>query len=523
MKSIKLTCVLCALLLGFGMAYGQRVLTIAVPGDVETLDPDFSHFQMSNEVNYNIHDQWFQYGLKLTPEGYRAYDVNTILPSAIESWEISPDGLSITLKIREGMKFNHTGNPVTVDDFLYYFERGVHTKSGYYWNITMAGITGWEKLSDTTFKLTFAQPSPFFFYLFRDQSQAPVDSKEMQKHATPDDPWATKWKARNDAGSGEFYVESWTPGVEMVLAANKNYWAGPAYFDKVILKVVPASATRMLLLMQGAVDIAYNLSPTELDAIRNLPGIKVISLPSRNQYYLGLNNQMPPFNNKLVRQALAYAVPYDAIINDVFKGRALPPRSPIPQRGQYFDGSMWPYEYNLDKAKELLRLAGYPNGFDCTLSIPAGDPVIEELAILLQASFKKIGVNMSINVQPAAMFAEGLDKKSHQMWLRDILWYIDDPAYVAKGFYYTGVVLNWMAYSNPELDKIADEMMKLWRPEDKAQKAMLAKEMQRILIDDVPCLWLAEPYYELAMRDNIEGFVYLPDHLLWYYPLYRKE
>ncbi len=500
----------------------EHVLTIAVAGDVETLDSDFSHFQLSNEVNYNTQDQWFLYGRTTSPEGFTVYDASKIEGSAIESWELSPDGLSITLHVRKGMKFNHTGNPVTADDFLYYFERGTQTKSGWLWNIQTAYIDGWEKIDDYTFRLHFSQPSPFFFYLFRDQSQAPVDSVEMKKHATPDDPWATTWKAKHDAASGEYYVESWTPGVEMVLRANPDYWAGPPYFDKVVLKVVPSSADRVLLLQQGSVDIAEQLSMTELDALRNAPGVKVLSIPSRNQYHVGMNNKMPPFDNKLVRQALSYAVPYDTIVNDVFKGRALKPDSPVAQRGQFHVSGLWPYTFDLDKARELLAQAGYPNGFDATLDIPAGDPIIEELAILLQSTFKQINVNLTINKQPAAVFAEGLDKRTHQMWLRDLLWYVDDPAYIGLCFYKTGVVIDWMDYSNPEVDRLIEEMVKLWRPEDREKKAELAKEFQRIIIEDAPTLILAEPNFELAMRADIEGYVHLPDHLLWYYPLYRK-
>ncbi len=501
----------------------EHVLTIAIAGDIETLDSDFSHFQRSNEVNYNTQDQWFLYGTTTSPEGYTFYDPSQIEGSAIESWEVSDDGKTIDLKVREGIKFNHTGNPVTADDFIYYFDRGVETKSGWLWNIKMANIESWEKTGDYEFSIHFSEPSPFFFYLFRDQSQVPVDSVEVQKHATDDDPWATKWKAKNEAASGEFYVEKWTPGVEMVLRANKDYWAGAPYFDKVVLKIVPSSAERVLLLQQGVVDIAEQLSITELDGLRDVEGVKVLSVPTRNQYHLGLNNTIEPFDNKLVRQAMSYAVPYDTIVEDVFMGRATKSLSPVAAHGQFHDGTMWPYEFDLDKAKEMLAEAGYPDGFDCTLNIQAGDPIVEELAILVQSTWKEIGVNVTIEKLPAAVFAEGMDNRTHQAWLRDLLWYVDDPAYIGKGFYQSDVVLNWMAYSNPELDKTVEEMALLWKPEDREKKAALAKEMQRILIEDAPTLLLGDVNFELAVREDIEGYVQLPDNLLWYYPLRRTE
>jgi peptide/nickel transport system substrate-binding protein len=508
---------------GAAPAGAERVLTIAISGDIETVDSDFSHFQRSNEVNYNTQDQFFLYGQTDQPDGYAMYDPTQILGSSIESWEIAPDGLSITLNVRQGQKFHHTGNPVTADDFIYYFDRGIETKSGYLWNINNANIEAWEKTGDYQFKLTFSKPSPFFFYLFRDQSQAPVDSVAMKENTAADDPWSTRWKAQNEAGSGEFYVESWTPGVEMVLRGNPDYWAGAPYFDKVVLKIVPASADRVLLLQQGSVDIARDLSPNELDLLRSAAGVKVLSIPTRNQYHMGLNNTIAPFDNKLVRQALSYAVPYETIVNDVFRGRALASQSPVARQGNGFVEGLWPYSTDLEKAKALLAEAGLADGFEFTLDIPSGDPVIEELAVLLQSSFRELGVEMTIDKQTAAIFAERLDKKDHQSWLRDLLWYVDDAAYTGFAFYTCDNVINWMAYCNPDLDEIIYEAAAIWKPEDLAHKNELTTEMQRIIIEDAPTLMLGEINLELAMRDNIEGYVHLPDNLLWYYPLRRSE
>jgi peptide/nickel transport system substrate-binding protein len=425
--------------------------------------------------------------------------------------------------VREGTKFNHTGNPVTADDFIYWFDRGIETKSGYLWNINNANIESWEKLGDMEFKINFSKPSPFFFYLFRDQSQAPVDSVTMKANATADDPWSTQWKAKNEAASGEYYVESYNPGVEMVLRADPDYWAGPAYFDKVVLKIIPASADRVLLLQEGSVDIARDLSPSELDNLRNVPGVKVLSVPTRNQYTMGLNNTIAPFDNKLVRQALSYAVPYDTIVNDVFGGRALASQSPVARKGNGFVEGLWPYSFDLEKAKALLAEAGYPDGFDFTLDIASGDPVTEELAILLQSTFKEIGVNVTIDKQTAAIFAERLDKKDHQAWLRDLLWYVDDAAYTGFAFYTCDNPINWMAYCNPAVDEVISEAAAIWKPEDQERKAELTTEMQRLIIEDAPTLLLAETDLQLAMRDNIEGYVHLPDNMLWYYTLRRAE
>jgi peptide/nickel transport system substrate-binding protein len=498
----------------------DNILVIAISGDIETLDPPFSRFQRSNEVNYNVYDQFFRYAWYDTGEGYSLTDIGTIEGAAVESWEWSEDQMSIVLHIRQGATFPKTGREVTADDFMYWFDRAYGTESGTLWNVTTANIDHAEKTGDYEVTVYFSAPSPWFFYLFRDQSQAPMDAVEAQAHVESDDPWATRWLAKNDIGSGEFYVESWEAGVEMVLRANPDYWDGKAYFDQVILRIVPSSADRALLLQQGEVDIAVDLSADELDLLRDSPGVKVLSIPTRNQMILGFNVQQEPFDNKLVRQALSYAVPYEDIINGIFRGNGLVSAGPIPVQGQYHDSSLWPYSYDLDKAKALLEEAGYPDGFEFTLDIAQGTAVTEQIAVVLKDAFAQVGVDMTINRQASAVFAEQLGTLEHQAWMRDLLWYVDDAGYTGVLFFKTGAVANWMGYSNTDLDAVIDELAATLDPERKAE---LAAEYQRLLIDDAPALYVAEMPFEIAMREDIMGYVQLPDNLLWYYPLYRAE
>lgn len=519
--------------LGAGLAFGAlgtaaaqdaaKTLTIAISGDVETLDPPFSRFQRSNEVNYNVYDQFFRYGTKDSGEGYLDTDVGRIEGSAIESWSLAEDNLTLTLDLRKDATFAKSGEPVTADDFIYWFERAYGTQSGTEWNAKTANIPGIDnvkKLSDSQIQITFSAASPWFFYLFRDQSQAPMEAAVAKANATPDDAWAAKWLAKNDIGSGEFFVESWTPGVEMVLKANPAYWAGPAYFDTVVLKIVPSSANRALLLQRGEVDIAKDLSVDELNLLRGAPGVEILSAPTRNQMILGFNVKEKPFDNPKVREALNYAVPYQSIVDGVFKGNGLASKGPIPVLGQLADPALFAATTDIEKAKALLAEAGFPDGLSFTLDIQEGDPTTEQIAILLKDSFAKAGVDMTINKQPAAVFAEELGTLKHQAWMRDLLWYVDDPGYTGKLFFETGAVANWMGYSNEALDTVINELAATLDP---AKKAELAAEYQKILIADSPVIAVVDMPFELAMRDDIEGYVQLPDNLLWYYPLKRKE
>ena len=149
----------------------EETLTIALSGEIETLDPPFSQFQRSNEVNYNILDQFFRYGWNDTGKGYSIADTGNIEGSAFESWDWSDDKRSLTLTLRKGANFNSTGNSVTSADVLYWFERAYGTKAGTHWSTTakIDSIDSVKVIDDRVVKLNFSAPSPWFFYLFRDQ------------------------------------------------------------------------------------------------------------------------------------------------------------------------------------------------------------------------------------------------------------------------------------------------------------------------------------------------------------------
>jgi peptide/nickel transport system substrate-binding protein len=254
-----------------------------------------------------------------------------------------------------------------------------------------------------------------------------------------------------------------------------------------------------------------------------MPGVNVISEPTRNQIIMGLNNSTPPFDNKLVRQALSYAVPYDSIIEDVYGGQAQLSKGPIPVGGQYFDESLWPYETDLERARELLEEAGYPDGFSFQTHISTGDASIEQLAVFLQTALSEIGVDMQIQQDTPAIFAEGQDARTQQAWIRDLLWYVDDPGYTASAFFTPGCC-NWASYESEQINDLTAQMSVLTNEgEDREQKAALADEYQRILIDDAPVLYLAQTNFQLAARDDITGYQQGPDNILWYYPLARAE
>lgn len=498
-----------------------KTLIVAIEGNVETLDANFSRFPTSNMVSLNVSEQLFRYGIDDTGEGYSVTNVAKIEGAAIESWEMADDRMSVLLHVRKGVKFPMTGNPMTADDIIWWYKKGLSTKSGFFWAIETTNTSSMTKKGDYDVLVEFSQPLYLFFMVGRGQGQCVVDSVEVMKHATADDPWGNNWLAKNYAGAGEFIVESWDPGVQMVLKANKDYWAGKPYFDKVILKVIPDSSIRALLLKQGEVDIAFGLSPDQIEAIRGEKSVNVMSIPSRTQVLIFMNNSIPPFNNKKVRQALAYLVPYESIINNIYRGAALQQKSFLPVLSRGYNPEFWKYETNVDKAKDLLAEAGVPDGFEFSLNIKQGEEISRILAVTLQTAFKKAGVKLNIREVTNAIWAEGMATGSHEatLWAVGNLSYIDDLWYSLRGKK-CGSIVNRGFYCNPRIDELYDELRFTFDP---VERKKLEDEAQQILVDDAPDLYLANIPIEYSLNSNLEGFVLMQDSLLWFYPLHRAE
>ena len=499
----------------------QQTLTIAMPGDDPTLDPHFSNNQISNEVNYNINDQFFRYGTKPGANGVPVFDPTKIMGWSVDSWQWSADGKTLTLNVRQGQVFHHSGDPVTAADFVYFLDRAqaIHPS-----NVTLAGLTSAKQTGTYQLQLAFSQPySPLFFFLFRDQQEAPLDSKVLKANATTEDPWSKTYAAAHDQGSGPYYVASWNRGVEMDLCANPYYKNGQPYFKRVVLKVVPSDADRVLLLKQGAVDIAENLTLDDYAGLKNASGVQVLSEPTRDQMDLGFNTQMAPFTNPLVRQAIAYATPYQQIVQSIYNGQAQLSKGPIPVGGQYFNGSSYPYTFDVAKAKQLLIQAGMANGFNFTVSVQSGDTQVANLAVLLQSSYKQIGVNMEIQQQTPAVFAQAINAHTQQAWIRDLLSYVDDPGYIGFGFYTTKGCCDWANYQDASVASAVTQMLTLQNTgADQQTKQQLADQFQQTVNAAAPLVNLAQTNFQLAMRSDLAGYVQGPDNLIAYMTLTRK-
>ena len=501
----------------------SKSLIIAVAGDLEGWDPATSTYFTANEMIQTLYDRLVEYEVKIGDDGIGRADPSKIKGMLAEKFSASADGLTWTFNLRKGVKFS-SGNELTSADVKYSFDRSLKMGKGQ--ELTMLNFAGIMTTTQTlapdpyTFQVKLDKPNPMLLQILSLGSNAGIlDSKVVQANATADDPYAEKFLRNHVAGSGPYTLSKFEPGNQVVYAANKSYWKGQPKLDTVVYKTVPSSQDRIMLLMNGSIDIAYDLTALDLTTtLKGAKGIQVLSFPAPSTTVFFTNNKQAPFDNLKVRQALCYAIPYDQLIAKVLYGLGKPAAGPIAD-GVLYSKKVNQCTYNLDKAKSLLAEAGLSNGFSFTLTVRQGRPEEEASTVIIQSELAKLGIKVNIETVQTAAWNERRANKTIQAGMDGYTPYAPDPSYVLAFWYQTGAVLNTWQYSNARVDEIA----KLSSTEQDASKRQaLLEEAQTIIGNDQPVVWLFHPYWNIVMRDNIQGYSYYPDRMARLFDLSKK-
>jgi peptide/nickel transport system substrate-binding protein len=437
-----------------------------------------------------------------------------------ESYSKTQDGLTWTFKLRQGVKF-HTGGVLLADTVKRSIERTRSRAKGasYIWE-AVERITVIDPLT-VEFNLKFAEAfenvvaSAYGAYIF--------DVDAVEKNG---DAWFTPGR---DAGSGPYTIKSWTPAAELVLAYFPDYWKGwdKKNFVNVVFKTVPESNTRQLQLEAGEVDIAADLLAEQLEAIKRNPDLRVEQAEEFKNLSLEINTLKPPLNNRLVRQALAYAIPYDDIVQKILRGNAEQSSGYLPKGLWGQDPGIFKYSYNIDKSRELLAQAGVRGG-NLTITYVAGDDVERQIAELLQSKFAEIGFTLRIQAMPwDAQWdrAKATNPNDRQDLFLIYYWavYADPYSYLSMAYKTENpIIYNLGYYSNPEFDALLDRAHSI-AGKDRSQAIVLYKQAQEILVRDVPGIALLDTRGSFGYRANFKGYRSNPYYagVVFFYDAYR--
>ena len=308
-------------------------------------------------------------------------------------------------------------------------------------------------------------------------------------------------------------MTKWTSGTEVILERNEDWKLGPQpKVKRVVWRMVPSAGNRRALLERGDADISYDLPSKDFVELQAAGKLSIISTPYSNGIqYLGMNVTKPPFDNVKVRQAVAYAVPYQKIIDAVLFGLGKPMYGAAAGTPTQV---AWPqaHQYNIDiaKARTLMAEAGYPNGFETTLSFDLGFAGINEpLCVLVQESLGQIGIKTTINKVPGANWRTELNKKELPLFTNVFSGWLDYPEYFFFWCYHgANSVFNTMSYQSPSMDKLIDAARQSAAVGDKSTYESSVKGFVDLAFSDVPRIPLFQPYSNVAMQKNVSGYQY---------------
>ena len=494
------------------LAQSPQTLIVAVDQDASSLKPDTWGPALNWLAVRACYDTLCDFDVMEGDDGQMTYDPNKLVMRLAESMELSEDKKTVTWTIREGMTFG-SGNPMDAEaigkSFKWYLDRnevgGGQAKVDGLADSSAITVDGNKLIMQLIDTVPWGASANFITLL------AVVDVVEIMSHATPEDPFGVKWLERNATPSGPYKIEAWTAGQQMVLSYRPEWWGPKPSIERVIFTMIPDASVRFSLLKRGEVHLATGLEFKDLATVTpDDPNVAVEAWVSNSWDYLGLNWSLPEFQDINVRKAIASALPIQDIIDTVYYGFAVQAKTPFGQKVVGADPSTWPYEFNLDKAKEYLAASAYPNGFASTLAVSNQDINIERTAQLIVEALSKIGLNISIQKQTPAQYSDAQVAKTLPMGMSNFLSFIPDAGYQTLWNFFPESYANFFGYADPEQEAIGRQM--LYMDPNDPERTTLLKQFQEVMAAKVSHVYTTSAKAVVAHSKKVTGFAYYPDY-----------
>lgn len=507
-------------------AAAQDTMVIAIPGLPQGIDLDKHVSPQTWSMGAQVFEdgmnwEWIDFPYATgdawdpsTIPGFKYPDYmgqKTLVPGIIEKCVLEPDGKRAVYHLRKGV-ISPWGNEFTADDVLWRIERGKATgaiNNFVEFLLNLPGQTinppesgGYGKIDDHTVELTSSAGMPLACKALTNYYNAWLDSTEIMKHATDDDPWGDKWVATNGGGFGAYRVTEWTPGKRVVMEANEDYWRGAPEIKRIIYLVVPESANRVALLKQGKVHMAEGLTPDEIVALADDENARGVAVRGNQSMWIMINNELPPYDNVKVRQAINHLIDRRAIIADIYHGMMNHWQGPMPSTYPGYEGHL-KYDYDPARAKALLAEAGFPDGFEAELAFNAGDATQEAISVLLQSSFKEAGIDLSLKKLPVAAHSDTVMSKKGSLAIWTDMPIQPDINYALKLVWPTGALVNYHNFSDPKVDQVLKDGEGVVDPE--ARIAAHAG-IQEHIHDLAGVGWIGEHYFAVGLSRKVGNF-----------------
>ncbi len=439
-------------------------------------------------------------------------DLNTYIPALAEKWDMSADGLVWTFHLRPNIKFA-SGNPLTGDDVKFSWNRLVNVKGSPSYYLDM--VKDIEVVDPVTVKVTLKYPSPVFLSAVAAPTCGIMDSKLVKEHGGTDAADADKtdkakdWLDGHSAGSGPYVMTSYVPKSEIVMEANPNYWGTKPKISKIIFKYLADPTSALQMLQKGDVDIVNSIDADLAGRAKEDKNLDVLGGLAMNMEYIAMTSNpalSKPLADKRVRQAVLLSLDYDGLIKSVLGGYAVRAPSLFPIGVIGVDPKMT-QGTDLEKAKALLKEAGYEKGFTVDLAYGT-TPVRDTVAAKIKSDLAKVGI--TANLKPLEMNVYFTEARAQKLAFLIGPFSTDrtDPTNWSDylSFPESGVAFR-MFYNNPEAARLG----KLIGTEmDPVKRAQVSTDLQKVWMGDAWATMLFQQQQIVAVSKTIKGFVYHP-------------
>lgn len=469
---------------GGGESGGQ--LRLGMQYDLGTLDPQVLTSVGDKQLSENIFE-----GLV----GYKPGGVE-IAPALATDWESSDNGTSWTFTLREGVQFHEDFGEMTADDVVFTFERLVSEELASANAELMRSLDEVEANGDYEVEFTLSEPDPAFLDKLASWYTGIVSKKAVEDKGEEFD--------QDPVGTGPYQFESWRPQQETVLVPFDRYWGAKPKLERVAYVPIPDATTMYNAFEAGDVDIIQVTDPDKLAQYEQQGDIKISSKPGLITRFFGVKADEPPFDDPRVREAVAHAIDREKMIANLFGETSTPAGSILaPDVAHAADGVVQ-YEYDPERAKQLLAGAGYADGVDVTFTVPNIDRFTEP-ATVIQQDLKAVGINVEIKVMEAQSFLDAL--KTDEGLQMFILSRSQEPApdRVMYTWHHSSQIPanNWARIDDPEIDKALERAT---TTTDDDVRTELFADVQRKVFEGHFYYYIDHENFVFAMRDRVQGF-----------------
>jgi peptide/nickel transport system substrate-binding protein len=439
-------------------------------------------------------------------------DYVNVKPCIATEWAYQPDGKTVRFKLRPDVVFS-SGKKMTAEDVAFSFQRLINVKDQPQQYI--AQVDHVAVVDDHTVDIVMGDPRAPLLTIISAPEFVVQEKAVVVEHGGTDAPdaktkdTATDWLNSNSAGTGPYRLTGWQRNQQIQMVKNAHYWGGSPGYDRVLIRHMSESAAQLLALQRGDIDIAFNLIPEQIAALKTDPNVTVMEATSLDFIYMAVVEAPanPALQKKAARQAIGYAIDYDGIIKNLIGGHALRPVTflPVGVNGSTEElTKQIGFREDLDRAKKLLAEAGLPDGFSFQLAY--GNAAIagvqyENLAQKIQSDLARVGIKAVLSpmdqLNMRTMYLGGKAEAVLTFW--------NPPA--PENWLWSGATINRVAGRvhwtvPPDVRKLVDDAA---AERDLTKAADLYKKYQQIMVDQANHFVLMQPIYQIGVRKSVQG------------------